>query len=89
MTLFQSIYSRQLVTSDVKAMVPGHQTLRGFQGRNGLESGPVIILDDRTLMIKDLVFKGLAPGMHHCQSEEVKGQVFFSSRHAFLGWPGL
>ena len=46
----------------MKARVPGHQTLRGFSGRNGLESGPVIVLDDRTVMVKDLVFKGLAPG---------------------------
>ena len=58
----KALYSRVLV-DQVKERVPRPHTLsQVLEGKNGLSSTEVVILDSRTVMIKDLKFKGVAPG---------------------------
>ena len=45
-----------------KLLIPKAQPISMLQGRNGLSSKDVVIMDSKTIMIKNLTFKGLAPG---------------------------
>ncbi len=58
------MYSRVLVDQEVKNAIPSPLSLERLRGRNGLASGPVVILDSRTILIPNLTFKGLAPDTH-------------------------
>ena len=60
--MFQSLYSRLLLDSTSKLLVPRPHTLDRLAGRNGLSSAPVVVLNTRTILIRDLTFKALAPG---------------------------
>ena len=58
----KALYSRVRV-DQVKERVPRPHTLsQVLKGKNGLSSTEVVILDSRTVMVKDLKFKGVAPG---------------------------
>ena len=60
----KALYSRVLV-DQVKERVPRPHTLsQVLKGKNGLSSTEVVILDSRTVMVKDLKFKGVAPGRY-------------------------
>ena len=58
----QALYSRVLVDEVTKESIPRPQSLEKLRGPNGLSSSEVVIMDARTLMIKDFNFGGLAPG---------------------------
>ena len=58
------MYSRVLVDEKVKASIPKPQTLQPLTGRNGLDSHEMVLLDSRTIIIKDFSFKGRAPDTH-------------------------
>ncbi len=48
--------------STSKILVPKAQSLPALQGRNGLSSAGVVVLDSKTIMIRDFVFKAMATG---------------------------
>ena len=53
------------MNDDVKEKIPRSQTLpQTLRGKNGLSASSLVILDSRTIMIKDFTFMGLAPGMN-------------------------
>ncbi len=58
----QSLYGRLLVDSTAKLLVPRPHPLDRLSGRNGLSSAPVVVVDTRTVLVNELVFKALAPG---------------------------
>ena len=61
--MFQALYSRVIVNDDVKEKIPRSQTLpQTLRGKNGLSASSLVIVDSRTIMIKDFTFMGLAPG---------------------------
>ena len=52
-----------IVDDDVKEKIPRSQTLpQTLRGKNGLSASSVVLVDSRTIMIKDFTFMGLAPG---------------------------
>lgn len=53
-----------LVDEKAKAAIPRPVSVDPLLGRNGLSSSNVIILDSRTIVIKDFTFKGMAPDTH-------------------------
>ena len=55
----KNLYSRVLVDDHVKASIPKMVTLDPLKGRNGLSSAEIIVLDSRTLVIKNFNFKGI------------------------------
>ena len=62
-TTFQALYSRVIVNDDVKEKIPRSQTLpQTLRGKNGLSASSLVIVDSRTIMLKDFTFMGLAPG---------------------------
>ena len=51
------------MSDDVKEKIPRSQTLpQTLRGKNGLSASSLVIVDSRTIMIKDFTFMGLAPG---------------------------
>ena len=60
----KALYSRVLVDEKVKASIPKPRTLQPLTGRNGLDSHEMVLLDSRTIVIKDFSFKGRAPDTH-------------------------
>ena len=60
----KALYSRVLVDEKVKASIPRILSLDSLKGRNGLSSSEVIILDSRTIVIKNFNFRGRAPDTH-------------------------
>lgn len=60
----KALYSRVLVDEKVKASIPRPLKLAPFQGRNGLQSREIEIVDSRTFVIRDFSFKGRAPDTH-------------------------
>jgi hypothetical protein len=60
----KALYSRVLVDEKVKASIPKPRTLQLLTGRNGLDSHEMVLLDSRTIIIKDFSFKGRAPDTH-------------------------
>ena len=60
----KALYSRVLVDEKVKASIPSILSLDSLKGRNGLSSSEVIILDSRTIVIKNFNFRGRAPDTH-------------------------
>ena len=57
----KALYSRVLVDEKVKASIPKPQILQPLTGRNGLDSCKVVVMDFRTIIIKDFLFKEKAP----------------------------
>ena len=51
-----------IVEERIKESIPRPQSLQVLVGPNGLSSSEVVIMDTRTMMIKDFTFGGLAPG---------------------------
>ena len=48
---------------DIKERIPRPQTLpQTLRGKNGLSASSLVLVDSRTIMIKDFTFMGLAPG---------------------------
>ena len=60
----RSILSQLLVDQDTKLLIPAEKSIGRLRGRNGLTSSGVIVLDAKTVMIADLIFRGLAPETH-------------------------
>ena len=60
----KALLSRVLVDDRAKANIPKTLHLEPLRGRNGLTSTEVIVLDSRTLAIKNFAFKGRAPETH-------------------------
>ena len=60
----KALYSRVLFDDEAKASIPKAVSLNPLLGRNGLESSEVVLLDSRTIVIKNLSFKGRAPNTH-------------------------
>ena len=61
----KALYSRVLVDDKVKASIPKpHVLQQPLKGRNGLNSRQVVLLDSRTIVIKDFSFRGRAPDTH-------------------------
>ena len=60
----KALYSRVLVDDKVKASIPTPHVLQPLKGRNGLDSREVVLLDSRTIVIKDFSFRGRAPDTH-------------------------
>ena len=57
------MYSRVIVGDNIKEKIPRSQTLpQTLRGKNGLSASSVLIVDSRTIMLKDFTFMGLAPG---------------------------
>lgn len=61
-SISQTMLSRVDVTSAAKYDVPRPEPLDPFRGRNGLSSTSVVILDTKTILIENFIFRGLAPG---------------------------
>ena len=53
----KALYSRVLFDDEAKASIPKPMSLPPLLGRNGLESSEVVLLDTRTMVIKNLSFK--------------------------------
>ena len=60
----RTMLSRLLVDSDSKLSVPKAEVIDRLEGRNGLSSSSVVILDAKTVMISDFTFKALAPNTY-------------------------
>ena len=61
----KALYSRVIFDDKAKASIPQPLSLPvPLLGRNGLESSEVVLLDSRTILIKNLSFKGRAPNTH-------------------------
>ena len=61
----KALYSRVIFDEKAKASIPQPLSLPvPLLGRNGLESSQVVLLDSRTILIKNLSFKGRAPNTH-------------------------
>ena len=60
----KALYSRVLVDDRVKEAIPRPQNAPPLRGRNGLDSSEIVIPDSRTIIIKDLTFRGRAPDTH-------------------------
>ncbi len=56
------MYSRVLIDEEAKRQVPKPVALPALRGRNGLSSSAVVVMDSRSIVIRDFTFKGLAPG---------------------------
>ena len=51
------------MNDDIKEKIPRPQTLpQTLRGKNGLSASSLVLVDSRTIMIKDFTFMGLAPG---------------------------
>ena len=60
----KALYSRVLVDEKVKNEIPRPRSVQPLTGRNGLTSREVVLLDSRTIVIKDFSFRGRAPNTH-------------------------
>ena len=60
----RTMLSRLLVDSDSKLSIPKAEVIGRIEGRNGLSSSSVVILDAKTVMINDFTFKALAPNTY-------------------------
>ena len=59
----QALYSRVIVADNIKEKIPRPQTLpQTLRGKNGLSASSIVLVDSRTIMIKDFNFMGFAPG---------------------------